>query len=582
MPSYPGYVRFGALVVILVHVNAQDLRVTSSHLTLSGAARVSWGSHNNLLAFDRVSANGFYDVYTSQPDGSGVSCLTCNAPNLPPYNKGNPEWHPSNAFLAIQVQQSSAFDQNTASPGVGVKNDLYIADASGKNYWPVTQNAPGVLHPRFSHDGNRLLWVQRTSAPLSNAWNLMLADFSIVNNAPQITNIQSLPPCQQNVFCETGGFSADDSAVFFTGALDGQGMDGIDIYSYNLSTRALVNLTNSPANWDEFPTSVPGVAKIVWTSGSNTIDGLETEYWMMNDDGSNRIQLTYFNDARSSNWYLGPVSVAKFSWSPDASSLAAYLIPYGSSLGQSGNLYTLQLEAAAPTVSAASYARPPLSADSIATTFYENLATGSGAATSTTLPTQLAGTSIAVTDASQVSRLAPLFFVAPGQVNWEIPTGTAAGPATVQFTNGAGVSSRATVNVEAAAPGIFTANATGAGPPAGYALTYSAGAAMPTSSLLLFDCTASPACNPMPVSFGSSTDSVFLVLFGTGIRHGSVVSAILNGQTLPVSFAGAQGGYPGLDQVNISLPRSFAGLGLVRLQLEVDGLTSNSVQLLLR
>ena len=541
---------------------------------------MSWGTQNNLLAFDRVSPSGFYDVYTSNPDGSSITCLTCDAAQLPAYNKGNPEWHPSNQFLAIQVQESSALDQNTASPGVGVKNDLYISDAAGKNYWQVTYDAPGVLHPRFSHDGNHLLWVQRSSAPLSNDWTLMLANFTVVNNIPQVTNIQSLPPCQQNVFCETGGFSFDDSAVFFTGALDGQSIDGIDIYSYNLTSGLLSNLTNSPGNWDEFPTSVPNTGKIVWTSGIYGANGLQTEYWMMDDDGSNKLQLTYFNDQRSSSWYLGSTSAAKFSWGPAGTQLAAYLIPNGSSLGQIGNIYTINLEPAAPTVSSASFARPPLAPDSIASTFYMNLATSTTSATTAVLPVDLAGTSALVTDALNITRSVPLFFVSPGQANWEVPANTAPGPATVQFIDAAGVSSRATIDVETADPGIFTSDATGSGPPAGYLLTFPAGSATSSSTQYLFDCGTAPPCTTAPVSLGSATDSAYLVLFGTGLRHAANISVTLGSQTLPVAFSGPQGTDTGLDQVNVLVPNSFSGSGLTTLFIQADGFYSNTVQLL--
>jgi len=55
----------------------------------------------------------------------------------------------------------------------------------------------------------------------------------------------------------------------------------------------------------------------------------------------------------------------------------------------------------------------------------------------------------------------------------------------------------------------------------------------------------------------SASDQVFLVLYGTGIRHRSsdaAVTATVNGISVPVQSA-AQGTYPGLDQVNLALPR---------------------------
>lgn len=566
---------FSLLLFLSVALFGQDVRVTATSQVLESAGRVSWGAQNNLLALDRVNAAGFYDVYTSNPDGSNPVCLTCNAAQFP-YNKGNPEWHPSNNFLAIQIEWSVPFlDASSASPGAGVDNDLYIMDAVGENYWPVTQNAKGVLHPRFSHSGNQLLWVQRT---IANNWNLMLADFAVVNNVPQVTNIQSLPPCASGVFCETGGFSADDSTVFFTHSTS-NGSTVYDIYSYNLSTQVTTNLTNSVSNWNEFPTAFPSNLsnnRILWMSGVFTPQGLETDYWMMNYDGSDQVQVTYYNDAAAPNWYLGSVSSAKFSWGPGGAQIASYLIPDGTGNGQPGNIDILSLAPGAPTLSAASFSRPPVSGDSIVSTFYPNLATGSASTPSTSLPDSLSGASVLVTDARNTVRQAPLFFVSPGQINWEIPSGTAPGPAAIQFTSAAGVVSGSTINVQASGPGLFTANATGSGPPAAYLLT-----SPEATPQFTFTCEGA-TCVPAPLNLGSTSDSTYLILFGTGLRHAAAVSANLLGQTLPVSFYGAQGTYPGLDQINVQLPSSLTGSGLVALTIVADQVSSNAVQLLIQ
>ena len=46
------------------------------------------------------------------------------------------------------------------------------------------------------------------------------------------------------------------------------------------------------------------------------------------------------------------------------------------------------------------------------------------------------------------------------------------------------------------------------------------------------------------------------------------------GQSVPVLYAGASS-YAGLDQVDISVPRSLAGTGDVRVYLVADGVASN-------
>lgn len=85
----------------------------------------------------------------------------------------------------------------------------------------------------------------------------------------------------------------------------------------------------------------------------------------------------------------------------------------------------------------------------------------------------------------------------------------------------------------------------------------------------------------MPIDLGTLTDRVFLSLFATGVRKRTSldnVRAIIGGVEAPVFCAGDQGGFVGLDQVNIEIPRSLAGSGLVDVTLIVDGQIANVVQ----
>jgi uncharacterized protein (TIGR03437 family) len=51
----------------------------------------------------------------------------------------------------------------------------------------------------------------------------------------------------------------------------------------------------------------------------------------------------------------------------------------------------------------------------------------------------------------------------------------------------------------------------------------------------------------------------------------------IDGTSVPVQYAGAQSGYPGLDQVNVTLPISLNGAGVASVVLTVDGQVSNTV-----
>jgi len=238
---------------------------------------------------------------------------------------------------------------------------------------------------------------------------------------------------------------------------------------------------------------------------------------------------------------------------------------------------------AATTVScasAASYvAGASLAAESIVAGFGKGLAAATQTANGTPLPTTLGGVSVSVTDSAGIDRPAPLFFVSAGQINFQVPPGTATGMAELRILKQNGVVARGTVNVAPIAPGLFTANADGKGVPAALALRVAANGAQ--SPLEVYRCgIAAGSCVPVPIDLGAATDQVILELFGTGIRGRSALTAVtatIGGQAADVLYAGPQGSFSGLDQVNIRVPRSLAGRGDVDVVLTVDGKTANTV-----
>jgi uncharacterized protein (TIGR03437 family) len=232
------------------------------------------------------------------------------------------------------------------------------------------------------------------------------------------------------------------------------------------------------------------------------------------------------------------------------------------------------------SVSAASY-QPGLASESIAAAFGTGLATTTIAATTTELPTQLAGTTVTIKDGAGNESLAPLFFVSPTQVNYEIPAGTPAGTVSVSITSGDGSVSIGVALVNAVAPSLFTANGDGKGVASAIALRIKADGSRSYEEVAEFD----PAQNgfvPRPIDLGPEDDQVFLVLFGTGIRFRSSLSSVIatiGGEYASVTFAGSQGDFEGLDQVNVLLPRSLIGRGEADLLLTVDAQMANPVRI---
>ncbi|MBL8169375.1 MAG: PQQ-dependent sugar dehydrogenase [Acidobacteria bacterium] len=250
-----------------------------------------------------------------------------------------------------------------------------------------------------------------------------------------------------------------------------------------------------------------------------------------------------------------------------------------------GTIHRIAAPGAATTVSAASYRNNPLATDGIVTAFGQNFATTTQAApTGTALPTTLAGASITITDALNVARTAPLFFVSPTQINFQVPQGTAPGAANLAFRNTNGTLSLGTANIANIAPALFAANASGRGLAAAVVQRTRADGSQSFEPVARFDTTQNQFV-AVPIDLGAATDRVFLVMFGSGFRYRSALSAVgvtLGGTAAPVSFAGAQGSFIGLDQVNIELPRSLAGRGELDVVLTVDGQTANTVRVSVR
>jgi uncharacterized protein (TIGR03437 family) len=256
---------------------------------------------------------------------------------------------------------------------------------------------------------------------------------------------------------------------------------------------------------------------------------------------------------------------------------------YVVSLG--GSILRIASSAAATAVSAANYNGERLAPESIIAAFGQNFSiTTQAAPNNQSLPTTLAGASVRVTDAAGTARSAQLFFVSPTQINFLIPAGTAAGAATIAFTNTNGASSTGAANVASVAPGLFTANASGRGITAAVALRIRADGSQTFEPIARFD-QAQNQFVPIPIDLGPATDQVFLVVFGTGFRFRSSLSAVnatIGGTAAQVNFAGPQGTFIGLDQANILIPRSLIGRGEVDVAFSVDGQMANIVRASIR
>jgi len=237
------------------------------------------------------------------------------------------------------------------------------------------------------------------------------------------------------------------------------------------------------------------------------------------------------------------------------------------------------------TVVSAASPNVGVTADSLATVFGPSISTETVSAPSPPWPAMLGDISVvSVKDSTGASRNAGVLFISASQMNIYIPPGVAPGRATVSFPVtglppgvGAAALRQVDVNIQKTAPGLFSAAGTGTGVAAATAVRI----AIPSTTqwpVPVFLCDQSANCVALPIALGVDTP-IYVSLYGTGIRNANSVIVNIGGISVQPTYAGPQGQYPGLDQINFPLSLNLRGSGLVNVTVTADGVISNTVQL---
>lgn len=234
--------------------------------------------------------------------------------------------------------------------------------------------------------------------------------------------------------------------------------------------------------------------------------------------------------------------------------------------------------ASVATVSSASFAQNVALAPNMIVSAFSAAALSQNVVSASTnpLPTELDGTEIEVRDSTSTTRKAGLFFVAPSQINYWIPTGTANGIATISVKRSGSVIAEGTVTIESTSPGIFTANTFGTGVPAAVALRVVG--ATQTFESIYTNSGGTITATPIDLANGD----VYLILFGTGIigAAANTVSATIGGTSTPILGFAAAPGFVGLDQVAVGpIPKSLTMRGNVDVILTVGSKVANTVSI---
>ncbi|MBS1808966.1 MAG: DUF4394 domain-containing protein [Acidobacteria bacterium] len=227
-------------------------------------------------------------------------------------------------------------------------------------------------------------------------------------------------------------------------------------------------------------------------------------------------------------------------------------------------------------VNAANFTPGSIAADSIASVFGTFVTQNGQPATAPVnmLPTTLNGIKVSVNGVD-----APLFYVSSSQLNFLTPTTTAVGVATVIVTNSDNSTRTGSVTITSAAPGLFTADASGRGSAVGFS----------TFDGLTRQSLTNTDGSERTVAPGTAANPNYLELFGTGFRRAvasnptdangvaEAVTATIQGVPATVTYAGVAPGWMGLDQINVAIPPELAGLGKLNVRLVINGQSSNVV-----
>ena len=230
-------------------------------------------------------------------------------------------------------------------------------------------------------------------------------------------------------------------------------------------------------------------------------------------------------------------------------------------------------------VNGASFQTGATSAGAILTVISDStLADAQGAASSTPLPTKLAGVSAEIKDSAGAAQPCGLYYVSPRQINVVLPDHCVRGAATLIIRRDSGATTTGSITIDSVAPGLFSLGTSGIG--AITALRVNAGGERSDVTVFKYD-SAKAQYISIPIDLGAATEQVYFSLYGTGMRGFSSptgISVTIAGIPVPVLGAAAHSQYPGVDQVNVGpLPRSLAGKGETSLLLKVDGKTANTV-----
>jgi Tol biopolymer transport system component len=319
-------------------------------MIIGSGVRPRWSPSGDELIYDRKNADGFFDIYVSDPNGNILRTLTEGKSGINQRSNGNAIFHPSGDHVVFVSEEDDHFGEamrGLGDPGIGLFSNIWATDPAGSRFWKLTDMpikrsptdrtpAMASVNPHFTPDGSALVWTERYAGGGNHnwgRWRLKMADFVIKDGDPRLENERVVfTPSVGNYVTAVTVLGPDRFLV--AGNLEGQHEFGMDQYFLTPSTGQFTNIQNSPDAWEEDASISPG-GRIVYMTNVDSQFKLDfsranwatqprtREYWMVNRDGAgDRQRLTYFNDPSAPEYVGRRAIVAASDFSPDGRSLA--------------------------------------------------------------------------------------------------------------------------------------------------------------------------------------------------------------------------------------------------------------------
>jgi|SRR5581483_10842911 len=306
---FPLLVAGAAAAALTASAQAAAPTVASVTPWKANAAPMAWAGGR--VYYIAKGANGLYDGWSANPDGSGAVCLTCNAAFPATTQHGVADVTANGRYALVTIERSGHWPlpdgTGVAEPGRGAYNDLYLETTDGKQAWKlvnlVQQGTSALIWARFDATGSRVVWAEQWALFSSSAfgsWRLRVGTLTWTNGVPSLTNVKTL---QSTGFVEPYGFTADGGKILF--AADAlAGVDSTNLQIMQVSS----DLTGAPTrltpqdgqcscawgNYNEFAYVMPGSGRIIVARSVGAWYG-SLEFWTMNADGTDAKQLTHLS-----------------------------------------------------------------------------------------------------------------------------------------------------------------------------------------------------------------------------------------------------------------------------------------------